>query len=191
MFSFYDLFMFPLEKFGIRNARSKLIPKAKGNVLEIGSGTGVNLKHYNFDGIKELTMSDQILSKKIKKRSNGKFNLIELNVEDLPFEDNTFDFVIHTLVFCSVNNIEKGLSEIKRVLKPDGTLFFIEHILPEKHHLKKLFNFVNPAWTKFASGCNLNRDFIETVKQNDFEVIYSKKFMNTVFVYGEANLKTL
>ena len=191
MVSFYDVFMYPLEKRGIKKARGILIPKTTGTILEIGSGTGVNIKHYNFDNIDELTLSDQILSKKIKERSNGKFKLKELNVEELPYEDNTFDYVVHTLVFCSVTNIEKGLSEIGRVLKPGGKLLFIEHVLPEKKRMKKFFNFINPAWTKIASGCNLNRDYETSLINSEFKLIYSKRFMNTVFVYGEAELKTL
>lgn len=191
MISFYDIFMYPLEKRGINKARGILIPKITGSILEIGSGTGVNIKYYNFDKIDELILSDQTLTKKIKERSNGKFKLKELNVENLPFEDNSFDYVVHTLVFCSVTNIEKGLSEISRVLKPSGKLLFIEHVLPEKTKMQKFFNFVNPLWTKFASGCNLNRDYETSLKNSDFKIIYSERFMNTVFVYGEAELKSL
>ena len=191
MISFYDVFMYPLEKRGIKKAREILIPTTNGVVLEIGSGTGVNIEYYNFDNIEELTLSDQILTRRIKEKSNSKFVLKELNVEELPFEDNLFDYVVHTLVFCSVTDIEKGLSEIARVLKPGGKLLFIEHVLPKKKRMKKLFNFVNPIWRKVASGCNLNRDYETSLKNSEFKLIYSKRFMNTAFIYGEAELKTL
>ncbi len=191
MFSFYDIFMYPLEKRGIKKARTELIPKTSGVILEIGSGTGVNIKHYNFEVIEELILSDQKISKKLVKRSNGKHKLMKVNVEELPFPDNTFDFVVHTLVFCSVVNVEKGLVEIARVLKPGGKIMFIEHVLPEKNRIKKLFNFINPAWNKIASGCNLNRDYENTLQSSELNLIYSKRFMNTIFVYGEAELKTL
>lgn len=189
MISFYDLFMLPLEKRGIRKARQELIPKAKGTVLEIGSGTGVNLKHYNFESVDSLTVTDKKLSKKIKKITPEIVQLDELSVTSLPYDDNSFDYVVHTLVFCSVDDVDKGLSEIKRVLKPNGRLLFIEHIHPETKKMKKLFSFVNPAWKVFSSGCSLVKDYERSLELNGFEVLSSSKFMNTVFVYGESKIK--
>ena len=189
MISIYDLFMIPLEKRGIIKARKELIPKAKGTVLEIGSGTGVNMKYYNFDQIEKITMTDKKLSKKIKEIAKEHIDLKEINVEELPFQDNSFDYIIHTLVFCSVNNVTKGIQELKRVLKPTGSIMFIEHILPEKKGLKGLFNFLNPAWKMVASGCNLNRDYESSLVANGFKVIHSSKFMKTAFVYGEAQIQ--
>jgi len=186
MISFYDLFMIPLERRGIRKARIELIPHAKGSVLEIGSGTGVNLKHYNLDVVTSLTISDKKLSKKIKKLTPKTVTLAELSVTELPYGDNSFDYIVHTLVFCSVDDVDKGLSEIKRVLKPNGRLLFIEHIHPEGRKLKKLFTFLNPAWRVFASGCSLIKNYERSLQSNGFDIIKSNKFMNTVFVYGEA-----
>ena len=191
MFSLYDLFMVPLEKRGITKARKELIPKATGQVLEIGSGTGVNIKHYNFDKIDTLTMTDKKLSKKIQQIAPKNITLQALNVESLPFDDNTFDYLIHTLVFCSVKDVSKGIQELKRVLKPTGRLLFIEHILPEKKGLKKLFRFLNPAWRIIASGCNITRDYESSLLTHGFETIQSSKFMNTVFIYGEAKVKKI
>lgn len=189
MLSFYDLFMMPLEKRGITKARKELIPKATGEVLEIGAGTGVNIKHYNFDAISNLTLTDKKLSKRIKGIVPKDITLLDINVEELPFKDHTFDYIIHTLVFCSVSDVSKGVKELKRVLKPNGRILFIEHILPEKKGMKRLFSFLNPAWRVIASGCNLTRDYERSLLDNDFEIIESSKFMNTVFVYGEAQNK--
>lgn len=186
MFSLYDLCMIPLEKRGIKKARLELIKKAKGMVLEIGSGTGVNVKHYDFEKIDSLILSDKKLSKKIKSIVPNTVTLDVLNVTSLPYPDNSIDTVVHTLVFCSVDNVTKGLSEIKRVLKPSGRLLFIEHIHPEGKKLGKLFRFINPVWRKVAGGCNLIRDYEKSLVSCGFEVVESNKFMNTVFVYGEA-----
>jgi len=186
MVSFYDLFMIPLEKKGIRKARKELVPKASGEVLEIGAGTGVNIKYYDFDKIDKLTMTDKKIGKILEKIAPQEVTLKDLNVENLPFDDNTFDYIIHTLVFCSVTDVNKGIEELKRVLKPTGRLLFIEHILPEKKGLKRLFSILNPAWRVIASGCNLTRDYEASIKKHNFEIIKSSKFMNTVFVYGEA-----
>ena len=80
-----------------------------------------------------------------------------------------------------MSDVGKGLSEIKRVLKPDGKLIFIEHIHPEGNKMKKLFNFVNPAWKVLASGCSLTKDYESSLRKNGFDISYSNKFMNTVF----------
>jgi ubiquinone/menaquinone biosynthesis C-methylase UbiE len=186
MVSFYDLFMYPLEKMGIHKARKRLIPQVKGTVLEIGSGTGVNLKYYDMAQVEKLIVSDKVISKKLKERAKDQIELLELDVHALPFEDKSFDYIVHTLVFCSVDDVEVGLKELRRVLKDDGTLIFIEHILPEKHGLRGLFNFINPLWNSFADGCNLNRDFETSAKESGFNITCSYKFMNTVFVYGKA-----
>jgi len=186
--SFYDMFMYPLESMGIRKARKSLVSMVSGNVLEVGSGTGVNIGLYDFDKIDSLILSDRKLSKKLKKVSMDKVTLKQIDVTSLPFEDNTFDYVVHTLVFCSVNDVNKGLLELKRVLKPNGKLVFIEHIHPEGNILKKVFSFLNPAWRKIASGCNINRDYIGSLESNGFHVVSTSKFMKTVFVYGVAEL---
>jgi len=180
--------MKPLEKRGIQQARKSLIPTAKGHVLEIGSGTGVNVKLYNQDIITSLTLSDIKLNKKLRSIIKNNVQLKELSVEELPFEDNTFDTIVHTLVFCSVKHVEQGVCELKRVLKPNGRLLFIEHILPEKKRMKRLFKMINPFWKRIASGCHLTRDYEQSLLDNGFTITHSAKFMNTVFVYGEATI---
>ena len=194
MLSFYDIFMYPLESMGIKKARKELIPRASKKVLEIGSGTGVNLRYYKFEEIDELTLSDYVIGKHLKglhKDDKDKFHLVELDVQTLPFEDNSFDYVVHSLVFCTVPDVDKGISEIKRVLKGNGELIFIEHVLPEKKLLKKLFTFATPAWKKIGSGCHLNRDYISSLEKNNFNILFNKKFMNTAFIYGVAIPKAL
>jgi ubiquinone/menaquinone biosynthesis C-methylase UbiE len=186
MFSLYDLFMKPLENRGIKKARKRLITQAMGSVLEIGSGTGANIKFYNFDLITDLTITDKKLSKRIKSLEQVDAKFIEADVSKLPFADNSFDTIIHTLVFCSVENVSKGLSELDRVLKPNGKIIFIEHILPEHGFLKRTFKFVNPLWKRISSGCNLTRSYVESLEQEGFEIVESSKFMKTVFVSGIA-----
>jgi len=194
MVSFYDSFMHPLEQRGIKRARMEIIPLAKKNVLEIGTGTGANLDFYNLIEIEKLILSDYKISKKLienieKNPYKVKIQLVELDVLKLPYDDNSFDFVVHSLVFCTVKDVDKGLSEIKRVLKDDGKLLFIEHILPERQPLKSLFKILTPPWKIIGSGCHLNRDYIKSLKRNDFDILFHKKFLRTAFIYGTAFLK--
>lgn len=190
MISFYDLFMRPLEKRGIKQARKRLMIQATGSVLEIGSGTGANMKFYNFDLITDLTVTDKKLSKRIKKLGLEETTFVEADVSKLPFADDSFDTIVHTLVFCSVVDVSIGLLELKRVLKPNGKIIFIEHVLPEHIFLKRTFKFINPLWKTFASGCNLTRSYVDSLEQEGFEISQLKKFMKTVFISGVASEKS-
>ncbi|MBU1094753.1 MAG: class I SAM-dependent methyltransferase [Firmicutes bacterium] len=189
MISFYDFFMKPLEKRGIKEARKRLMRQASGAVLEIGSGTGANLKFYNFDQITDLTITDKKLSKRIQKMDLKQIKLVEADVSNLPFPDDSFNTIVHTLVFCSVTDVSKGILELKRVLKPNGKIIFIEHVLPEHTFLKRTFKFINPIWRTFASGCNLTRSYQDSLEQEGFEISGLSKFMKTVFISGIAKEK--
>lgn len=188
MFSLYDWFMKPLEKRGIHRARSILIPQASGKVLELGAGTGANGPHYDNERIEELVITDRKRRKHLAIVST-KATFVVADAMNLPFDDNSFDTVVHTLVFCSVPDVDQGLREIKRVLKPGGQLIFIEHVLPHKHGWRRLFRTINPLWRVVASGCNLTRDFPASLTKHGFSVHPEGRFMNTIFYYGIATMK--
>ena len=189
--SLYDWFMKPLEKRGIRTARKRLMKLVKGSVLEIGSGTGANIPFYNMDEIDQLVITDKKLSKHIDVyRELEKVELVETSVTSLPYKDQSFDTIVHTLVFCSVDDVMKGLSELKRVLKPGGKLMFIEHVLPHKKGYRRLFKTINPIWRTFAGGCNLTRSYEESLITSGFQIEQVNRFMSTVFISGIATKKT-
>lgn len=194
MISFYDLFMFPLERMGIRKARRRLINKAEGKVLEIGAGSGVNLNYYDFSNINEIDIIDNdfydIIYKKLeKKKCNIPCQTHLMDVEKLSFADRTFDTIVFTLLFCSVKDVKKGLSEIKRVLKDDGKVIFIEHVLPIKKGFRKLVKKAAPIWIKFSNGCNLDRDFENSILTSGFKVDQFYRYGNTIFTSGIAYKK--
>jgi len=177
--------MKPLESMGIRKARKILVKRAHGQVLEIGAGTGANLPFYNMDEIEKLVVTDQKIGKHLKS-THENVEFIEADATNLPFEDNSFDVVVHTLVFCSVTDVHQGLEEIKRVLKPNGTLLFIEHVIPQKKGMRRLFSGVNPLWKKFSQGCSLTKDFKVSLEESHFDLLKQGVFLNTVFYYGIA-----
>lgn len=193
MKSTYDAFMSYFEKRELGTQRQTLMPSATGRVLEIGSGTGVNLKYYDFSRIDSLTLTDfklnPVLSDRVKTLNHDYISIKSAGVESLPFEDNSFDTVVVTLVFCSVYNVSNGLSEIKRVLKNDGNFMFIEHVLPEKQPLKEIFNKVTPLWKVLASNCHLNRDFLDSLTQSGFSYELNKRFFKTAFISGIATIE--
>jgi len=188
----YDGFMHYFEKNGLHLMRKEILDSVQGNVLEIGPGTGVNLKYYNEGVIDRLTYIDVDYTKGLEERAKSKcpnIKFIDGTVEKIPFENNSFDHIVFTLVFCSVNNPLNGLSEIKRVLKTNGEIHFIEHVLPEKRLLKPIFNNLSSVWHKISGGCNLNRRTIETIKRAGFNVkIVDEKF-STIFIGGIGKIK--
>jgi ubiquinone/menaquinone biosynthesis C-methylase UbiE len=127
------------------------------------------------------------LIKRVQKHSHqDKIKINETSVENLSFPDASFDTVIFTLVFCTVTDVNQGLQEIKRVLKDDGRLLFIEHVHPRKKSLRTIFNWINPVWKKISSGCNLNRDIKTSLEENGFTIGEYQYLTKQIFVGGCA-----
>jgi len=190
----YDRFLAPFEKLKLRAKRINLLSQTSGNVLEIGVGTGVNLEHYPYQHLKKLDLIDIDITKKVKNyRFPHEFpvTIATHSVEELPFADATYDFVVFTLVFCSVPNPAKGLSEIMRVLKPGGKILFIEHVLPHSHGIKQLFKGFSPVWEKMAHGCHLDRETLKLIQQAGFDIESSDQFFKSSFISGIAKKSIL
>lgn len=186
---FYDIFMYPLEAAILKKRRKEVISSSNGDILEIGSGTGSNFEFYNYKKLNTLTVADLETSFSVMNYNfpvNTKVKFVKGNVEKLSFADNTFDSVVFTLLFCTVNNPHKGFEEIYRVLKPGGKIYFIEHVSPENKHLKGIVNKINPTWTKLANGCNLNRNTIDAIVQTGYEIEKYHKHINGLFIDGVA-----
>jgi len=183
---YYNIFMYPFEKILLGRIRRNLMGKARGNSLEIGFGTGVNLKYYDFEAIDSIILLERNMIKGVSVTDNKKVSVMEGDVMELPFEDNTFDTVIFTLVFCSVEHPERGLSEMRRVLKDNGHLIFIEHVVPEGKTMKKIAGSVNGTWSSMSNGCNLNRDTVSAIRDAGFHIVESDFSRKGVFVSGTA-----
>lgn len=151
--------------------REKVIPLAEGNVLEIGVGTGLNLPFYDGEKVTKLTAIEPFEDtwKKCQidlKTLPFEFEFILASAEELPFNDNSFDTIVMTYALCTIPDAQKALLEMKRVLKPNGSLLFSEHgIAPEKH-VRFIQNALNPIWKQFSGGCNLNRNIPQLIKES-------------------------
>ena len=173
--SFYEDKIFPyaldIALAGIQQARIDLVSSAKGRVLEIGMGNGANLPHYSAEadevvGIEPcsamVSMAENKLAKLDKKSKlnikREQYNLQVGSGEELPHEDNSFDSAIACLVFCTIPNAEKAAAEMYRVLKPGGSVLFLEHVHAKSSVKRRMQNWMNPIWKPLACGCNLNRD---------------------------------
>ena len=174
---FYDRFMSGLEKACLHDWRTELLAEVKGEVLEIGAGTGANLAYYPNGNIRLLLSEPDAamrkqLEKKIALTQRDDICLNSLQAEKLPLEDNRFDYVIASLVCCSVTNIDRSLAEIYRVLKPGGRYLFIEHVAAKTDSkARRLQEWLTPLWRKFAGNCHLNRETEKAMLMAGFELV--------------------
>ncbi|MEX2442907.1 MAG: class I SAM-dependent methyltransferase [Alkalispirochaeta sp.] len=190
----FDAVMAPLESLRLRRIRSRLLAHAGGAVLEVGAGTGVNIPFYDPDRVSSLTMSDLddrglVLTERVARERpalSNRVSVARIDAQRLPFPDNTFDTVVATLVFCSVECQPCGFDEIARVLKPDGRYLFLEHVRPDHATLAAVFDTVNPVWNRLSRGCNLNRDTLAVLRQAGFEIGWKSSDRNGVFIWGGA-----
>ncbi len=155
--------------------REKVIPLARGNVLEIGIGSGLNLPFYNKDKIKHLTGIDpsiDVWNKNIVDTGSLPFEFMFINAsaEDIPADDDSFDTVVMTYALCTIPNTGRALTEIKRVLKSNGRLLFSEHGKAPDEATIKWQNIINPMWRPIGGGCNLNRDISAIIEENGFNI---------------------
>jgi ubiquinone/menaquinone biosynthesis C-methylase UbiE len=184
----YSKYIFPkiiealLSMPSVMDERKDLLAHVKGSILEIGFGTGLNLPCYpNF--VKEITALEtndgmNVLASKRIKSSQIKVNFKLLSAELLPFEDETFDCVVSTFTFCSIENINAAMKEFHRVLKPDGQLLFFEHGLSPNKTERFLQKHLNPIYKLFSGGCNLNRNIQGIIEDNGFDFSHLDKFYN-------------
>jgi len=170
----YDRVMAHTERDGLIERRAALLARATGDVLEIGGGTGANLVHYG-DGVSSLTVTEpeppmvKRLQAHIAERRSGT-RLLQAPAEELPFDDDSFDTVVSTLVLCTVQDQPLALSELRRVLKPGGRLLFIEHVRAEDPKLAKWQDRVMPMNRRIAHGCHCNRATLDGIRAAGFDV---------------------
>lgn len=170
----YDLFEWPIEKLLFKKLRKEVVSYAYGHVLEVGIGTGKNLPYYNKSvNLTAIDFSPGMLeiakNKKIEVDLKA-FNLYEMDVQDLKFEDNKFDTVISTFVFCTVPDPIAGLKEVYRVSKPKGKVIFLEHMKSKYFVLNIFLYLMNVVSTKLL-GTSMIRETQKNIEQAGFTII--------------------
>ena len=169
----YDPFFWLAERAGLAARRRALVQRARGRVLEIGAGTGLNLRHYAEDAELVLSEPDAAMADRLRRRvTDGRrpATVVLAPAEALPFADGEFDTVVSTLVLCTVPDQEAALREIHRVLKPGGRLLFIEHVRSDSPRWARWQDRLNGPWRAFAEGCNCNRATLDTLAQSPLGV---------------------
>ena len=170
----YDSIMAGVERSCLGRWRGELLKQARGAVLEIGAGTGVNLQHYP-EGLERMVLlePDPGMRRQLVSKSShlSQVEFCEEPSEALPFASDSFDTVVSTLVLCTTPDPAASLAEIKRVLKPGGQLLFLEHVLAgDNPRYAAWQRRLEPLWKRCAGGCHLTRDTERSIKDAGFEL---------------------
>jgi len=169
----YDRQMAKVEKAGLGACRERLLAAASGHVLEIGAGTGSNLRYYG-PAVESLTLTEpeapmmRRLERKAGEQAPGA-TVLRAPAEDLPFDDESFDVAVSTLVLCGVDDQPRALRELRRVLRPGGRLLFIEHVRSDDARVARSQDRMN-GLNRFMVGCDCNRPTLQSVNDAGFSV---------------------
>jgi ubiquinone/menaquinone biosynthesis C-methylase UbiE len=166
----------------LRRYKVKLFSELSGTVLEIGSGAGANLHYLPTTGIKWIGVDPNPFMQphlvKEAHRLDFKIELRDGTAEKLPAADESVDFVISTLVLCSVMDQKRALEEVARVLKPGGKLLFIEHVAARRGSwLYRIQHLVKPLWRRMGDGCHPDRETRMALESAGFASIEIEEFV--------------
>jgi ubiquinone/menaquinone biosynthesis C-methylase UbiE len=174
----YDPSLAVGELAGMRRRRRRLLAAARGRVVELGAGTGLNLRHYP-DGLETLVLvePDAAMRRRLERRvrrSGRAAQVVDASAERLPLADHSVDTIVSTLVLCTVDQPQRALEEIARVLAPGGELLFVEHVRADSPRLARWQDRLSSPWRRFACGCRCNRATIELMRAHGFELEVSQ-----------------
>lgn len=181
MASFYDRFILPrligcaCASPAITKQRAKVVPLARGKVLELGIGMGLNLIHYDAAQVESVTGVDpshelRAAVSHAARDPSLKVDVLDGTAEALPFEAASFDCVVCTFTLCSVQQPDAALAEARRVLKPDGRFLYCEHGLAPDADVAKWQRRIEPVWKRIAGGCHLTRPVTSAIAAAGFRI---------------------
>lgn len=159
----------PMEKKPfLREKRQQLVSPAEGRVLEVGGGTGFNLPYYPA-AVTSITVTDPVDGMLQRARARaGKVGkeiaATKASAEELPFEDDSFDTVLASLVLCSVRDQSRAVAEMRRVLKPGGRYLFLEHVRSEDPKVARKQDRMTGLWRRLCFGCHPNRNTLPQIE---------------------------
>lgn len=163
----YEPFLWMGERAGMADRRRRVLAAASGRVLEIGAGTGLNLDHYP-GSVENLVLAepDEGMAARLEARvreSRRPAKVVLAPAEELPFDDDSFDTAVSTLVLCTVEDPRGAVAELRRVLRPRGRFLFVEHVRADSSRLARWQDRLEKPWAAFAEGCRCNQRTLEII----------------------------
>ncbi len=187
---YYDLMELVLEKVVFSRWRRKVFDSLDGDtLLEVGVGTGKNLDFYpSGKPIAAIDFSPGMLSRARRKveEKGLTVDLVDMDVQDLQYDDQSFATIVATFVFCSVPDPVRGLQEVKRVCKSGGRIILLEHVRPGSRLWGKIFDLLNPITVRLM-GVNINRNTIENMERAGLNILEEKNLFRDVVKLVVAN----
>ncbi len=170
----YDSAFVLAERRGLGNLRKDLVGRSNGRVVELGAGTGLNIRHYP-ETVSDLVLTepDPHMVARLRVRAKSlscNASVVEAPAEQLPFEDASADTVVATLVLCTVEDPDRVLDEVARVLRPGGLFLFAEHIRSASPRAARWQDRLNTPWSWYACGCQCNRDTVAAIRAAAFDI---------------------
>ena len=154
--------------------RRATISAARGTVVEIGVGSGRNLSIYGtqVDRVFALDPSQELLTMAESRLAEARrpVTLLKASAEELPMPDHSVDTIVTTWTLCTIRDPIKALREMRRALKPDGRLLFVEHGLAPEPRIQCWQNWLTPCWRRLGGGCHLNRKMDDLIRAGGFRV---------------------
>jgi len=163
-----------------RRLRTELLAQVQGDVLELGIGTGLNLPHYPktitwLHAVDPANLLPKLVTERAASRSFP-IRLQYVTAESLPYDDRSFDFVVSTWTLCTIPDPVRALREVRRVLKTEGTVLFLEHGLSDDQNIATWQNRLNPIQNIIGCGCNLNRRIDQLITQAGLKIVNLNRF---------------
>lgn len=165
--------------------RAKVVPRARGRVLEVGIGSGLNLPYYDparvtkvwgLDPAPEMTR----IAKQAARALSFEVEFIGAPGDEIPLEDDSVDTVVVTYTLCTIPDTTPALRQISRVLRPGGELVFCEHGAAPDAGVRRWQDRLNPIWKRLGGGCNLNRPIPALIEAGGFRI----RDLDTMYIPG-------
>lgn len=169
---FYDRFMAGSEAATVGEWRRELLASVEGEVLDLGAGTGANVPLFP-PSVRHVVAAepDAGMAKRIRGRERRvPLDVVSAVAEQLPFADESFDSVVSTLVLCTVDDLERSIAEVKRVLRPGGAFVFLEHVASDDPSVYRWQRLIDPIWSPIAGGCHVTRRPLEAIEAAGFAI---------------------